>query len=122
MAETWTSPEVAADTSAWPEMKQEHSGPTGWTTEAIWPIMGVPYHMGCCDCNLVHDIEFGVLKRARGRDFGGFRPARCGSSAGPLIYTKRQQAALGPRAVQVTMRVRRNEIMTARERARKAAA
>lgn len=34
-----------------------HAGDDGWS-EWIDPIMTQPYRMACCDCNLVHEIEF----------------------------------------------------------------
>lgn len=100
------------------DFKQEHSGPTGWTERTIWPTMDQPYHMACCDCGLVHDIQFSVLRRARGRDFGGYRPAFSGRSRGRMIYPKRDKAVMPQRSVQVTMLVRRNEILSDRIRAK----
>lgn len=41
--------------------KQERTVNGRWTAE-IYPVMRhiQPYKMSCCDCGLVHDIEFGV--------------------------------------------------------------
>lgn len=37
----------------------EHAVDDGWSRH-IYPVMDKPYKMGCCDCGLVHDMEFGI--------------------------------------------------------------
>lgn len=43
-----------------PRIKTEHAVEDGWTR---W-VSPIPkgYRMACCDCGLVHDMEFEVLK------------------------------------------------------------
>jgi Fe2+ or Zn2+ uptake regulation protein len=43
-----------------PRMKKMHANRDGWS-EWAWPTMKL-YRMGCCDCGLVHDIEFKVVR------------------------------------------------------------
>lgn len=90
------------------------AGPTGWTEE-VWPTHTAPYLMACCDCGLVHDIVFGVVKVANPRDFGGYRPTRVrGGIARHPIYPAAEQR--DRHRLQVTMRVRRNQPETVRLR------
>lgn len=43
-----------------PRLKQEYSEADGWT-RWVQPKMD-GYKMGCCDCGLVHKMQFRVLK------------------------------------------------------------
>ncbi len=51
-------------------MKKVKSGPDGWS-DWQFPDM-VRYRMGCCDCGLVHDIKFEVVKVSRQFKDGSF--------------------------------------------------
>ncbi len=54
------------------KFKQEISKtPDGWTDD-IFPIMR-GYKMACCDCGLVHDIEFDVFEITKFNKDGSFR-------------------------------------------------
>jgi hypothetical protein len=46
-----------------PRFKQETAGENGWTDD-IFPIMR-GYKLACCDCGLVHDVEFDVYEVKR---------------------------------------------------------
>lgn len=57
-----------------PRMEQHYAGPGGWSKWTI-PVMK-QYRMACCDCGLVHDLDFRVLKvtsRKNSREFWGER-------------------------------------------------
>jgi hypothetical protein len=47
-----------------PRMKVEVEGDDGWT-RWVSPCLG-GYRMGCCDCHLVHDMQFKVVKVIKG--------------------------------------------------------
>jgi hypothetical protein len=47
-----------------PRMKVEVEGDDGWT-RWISPRPGI-YRMACCDCGLVHDMQFKVVKVIKG--------------------------------------------------------
>jgi len=47
-----------------PRMKVEVEGDDGWT-RWISPRPGI-YRMACCDCGLVHDIDFRAAKVVKG--------------------------------------------------------
>ncbi len=36
-------------------------------TEIVYPNQKVAYRFGCCDCGLVHDIKFDVVKVRRSK-------------------------------------------------------
>lgn len=38
---------------------QEHAVDGEWT-RPIYPVMDKYYKMGCCDCGLVHDMDFSI--------------------------------------------------------------
>lgn len=40
-------------------------GPDGWS-DWVHPLPG--YRMQCCDCNLIHDMEFSIVPRLPGDD------------------------------------------------------
>ena len=42
---------------------------TGWSE---WIIPKPDYKMACCDCGLIHDIEFRVVKQGRSKRNGTF--------------------------------------------------
>lgn len=44
-----------------PKIKQATTGWTNW----IKPVMA-GYRLGCCDCGLVHDVTFRVIRWGRG--------------------------------------------------------
>ena len=44
-------------------LKPEVEGPDGWTQWQYPLLKG--YRMGCCDCGLVHDLEFAVVEIER---------------------------------------------------------
>jgi hypothetical protein len=44
-------------------MRQEYAKKSGWT-RWIRPVMK-GYRMACCDCNLVHELDFRVTKKGR---------------------------------------------------------
>lgn len=51
---------------------KKYEGPPGEWTEWVAPTMK-KYRMGCCDCGLVHDMEFSIVRvtRRKGQDFDG---------------------------------------------------
>lgn len=79
--------------------KRMHSEPNGdgWT-EWVWPVMD-GYKMSCCDCGLVHDMQFGVLRKGKDRPDGTWE-------AEPLDGKK----------YRIEFRVRRNKRSTAQVR------
>jgi hypothetical protein len=40
--------------------KQEYAGEDGWSRNVAPKMKG--YKLGCCDCGLVHDVDFKVVK------------------------------------------------------------
>ena len=61
-----------------PRMYEPPAGEDGWTD---WQLPQRHYRLGCCDCGLVHDMEFRVVVVKRKRD-GTYRtvkinPASC---------------------------------------------
>ena len=45
-------------------VEYKHKG--GWS-DWIFPSPRKPYHMKCCDCGLVHDLEFQPIRAERKR-------------------------------------------------------
>lgn len=43
------------------KFKQHTAGDGGWS-EWVSPKLGTPYKMACCDCGLVHDLEFDAVE------------------------------------------------------------
>lgn len=43
-----------------PKIKEREDGWTDW----LMPVMA-NYHMGCCDCGLVHTMQFRVMRVAK---------------------------------------------------------
>ena len=41
--------------------KQHRAGDGGWS-KWVSPKPGSPYKMACCDCGLVHELEFNAVK------------------------------------------------------------
>jgi len=68
-----------------PRIKQEVATDGRWTAE-IYPVMRDvrPYRMACCDCGLVHDIEFWVHRWPDGSDRVAMRVARNNRSTGQV--------------------------------------
>ena len=86
-----------------PRMNQHRAiGDDGWS-EWVSPTMraGSPYRMACCDCGLVHDMEFRVYRNQR--------------SLGSGLWV------VGPRqsGMKVMFRARRNNRSTANLRRKK---
>jgi hypothetical protein len=51
-------------------MKKVKAGPDGWSD---WQFPEMKrYRMGCCDCGLVHDLQFEVVKVTRQYRDGSF--------------------------------------------------
>jgi hypothetical protein len=69
--------------------------PDGEFSEEIYPIMR-GYKLACCDCGLVHDIEYNVVKVSRRYKDGSF-----------------EVEVLDPKKYRVEFRVRRNARSTA---------
>lgn len=80
-----------------PRFRQETAGPDGWSRE-IYPNMS-GYRMGCCDCSLVHDVQFTVVEVTAIREDGTF-----------------DCEELDPERYRVMMRVRRNKRSTGQMR------
>jgi hypothetical protein len=74
-----------------------------WTNEDGWSDWFYPqmdkYEMACCDCCLVHDIEFQIVERTENKRSGEFMPK-----------------AVRGKKFQVGMRVARNNRATANAR------
>jgi hypothetical protein len=66
----------------------------GWSGE-ITPIMD-GYRLGCCDCGLVHEVEFRAVRKGRNLPDGSWR-----------------YKSLNKRGYRVVFRVRRDEKATA---------
>jgi len=47
-----------------PRYRKEHEVEGGWS-RWVQPVMHKPYRMACCDCGLVHDMEFSVLRKGK---------------------------------------------------------
>ena len=58
-----------------PKFKVMIEGRGGWC-EWIFPRVKKNYLMKCCDCGLVHEIQFRIVRRARGRLDVVFRARR----------------------------------------------
>jgi len=50
--------------------RQEIEGEDGWSRDIAPQMKG--YKMACCDCGLVHDIDFRVVKVAKTYEDGGW--------------------------------------------------
>lgn len=50
---------------------KKYEGPPGTWTEWIAPRMKL-YRMGCCDCGLVHDMQFKILRVTKRKSGGWF--------------------------------------------------
>ena len=83
-----------------PRMYEPPAGKNGWTD---WqrPVMR-GYRLGCCDCGLVHDIDFRVVKVVK-RHRNGIKEGE----------------VLSSRDYRVEFRVRRNERSTGQVRRHK---
>ncbi len=53
-----------------PRLKKHVAGEGGWS-DWDWPIM-TGYRMACCDCGLVHDMEFQAIKVTKSTTGGVF--------------------------------------------------
>jgi len=51
------------------KFKQVYSNDDGWSDWELPEMTG--YRLGCCSCNLVHDMEFSIV-RAKEMPCGGF--------------------------------------------------
>ena len=83
-----------------PRMYEPPAGKNGWTD---WqrPVMR-GYRLGCCDCGLVHNMDFRVVKIVK-RHHNGVKEGR----------------VLSSKDYQVEFRVRRNERSTGQVRRHK---
>lgn len=84
------------------KFKKHEAGDDGWS-EWVSPRPGKPYHMACCDCGLVHDLQFDVYEVHKQTRNGWW-------TGEPFLKPFR-----------VLFRARRNERQTAAIRARDAA-
>jgi len=50
------------------QIKEQDNGWSDWET----PIM-LKYRMACCDCNLVHDMDFGALRITKFNNDGSWQ-------------------------------------------------
>lgn len=73
------------------KLKQVKVNKDGWSRWEVPKMKG--YLMGCCDCGLVHEMEFKVLKRQKKTTRNGYWKAE---EMNPEIY-------------RVTMRAKRKE-------------
>lgn len=80
------------------KFKQHTAGKRGWSEWAS-PRLSKPYHMACCDCGLVHDLQFAVYEV--------HKQSRNGWWHGEPMLTP----------FRVLFRARRNERLTAQQRA-----
>ena len=80
-----------------PRMYEPAAGKDGWTDWQTPVMRG--YRLGCCDCGLVHDIDFRVVRIVRRR--------RNGVKEGEVLSSKDYQ---------IGFRVRRNERSTGQVR------
>lgn len=83
-----------------PRMYEPPAGKNGWTDWQRPMMRG--YRLGCCDCGLVHDIDFRVVKVVN-RHCNGIKEGE----------------VLSSRDYQVEFRVRRNERSTGQVRRHK---
>jgi hypothetical protein len=60
------------------KFKQEEEGEDGWS-EWVAPIMK-GYKIACCDCGLVHDMQFQAMKVTSGSPKGEHRVRRLPAS------------------------------------------
>jgi hypothetical protein len=74
--------------------RREVEGPDGWS-RWVTPVMS-GYKMGCCDCGLVHDLQFEVVEVLRYLPNGTFE----------------HEEALDPEKYRVLFRARRNNRST----------
>lgn len=85
-----------------PRFKQITTDESGWS-DWISPHPKQPYKMVCCDCGLVHDLEFKAVEQIEPKPNGWWK-------AKPIEF-----------AYRVLLRARRNEKATAAFRAKDAA-
>lgn len=64
------------------KLQVAEEGKDGWT-EWIQPVRK-GYKMGCCDCGLVHLLDFRLVKRKDGHGYIQFRASRLKERATPL--------------------------------------
>lgn len=69
--------------------RQETAGPDGWS-EWIRPLEG--YKLACCDCGLVHDVEF----RLADDNTLNFRMKRNNRSTAAIRRADAKRSALSP--------------------------
>jgi len=81
-------------------VKQHVAGPDGWS-KWISPVMN-GYRMGCCDCGLVHTVDFEVVRFSKTKINGKWRTT-----------------TITDPDIQVIFRVRRNNRSTAAMRRKK---
>lgn len=81
-------------------MKQHHANEDGWSDWET-PVMD-GFRMACCDCGLVHDVDFLVLEVTKKNDDGSWESV-------PLDKDK----------YRVSLRMRRNNRSTGQMRRRK---
>lgn len=82
--------------------KRHEAGEGGWS-EWVSPTPKRPYKMACCDCGLVHDLEFQAVEIVKTKRGGWWE-----SEPLKVVY-------------RVLFRARRNERETSKLRARAAA-
>ena len=63
------------------KFKQHYAGKGGWS-EWVYPNRRL-YKMACCDCGLVHDMQFKLLPRGLGKAIV-FRARRNNKSTGQM--------------------------------------
>lgn len=80
-----------------PRIKQEHDIGDGWS-RWVQPVMS-NYRMACCDCGLVHTMEFRALRKRKDQPDGSWTAD-----------------SLDPDRYRVEFRVRRNPRSTAQVR------
>jgi hypothetical protein len=74
--------------------RQEIENETGWT-EDIYPLMR-GYKMACCDCGLVHDMQFDVVEISKFNKNGTFNAhVRKGKKWRVLMRARRNKRATG---------------------------
>lgn len=83
-------------------LRKEWETTTRGFSRWVNPILN-GYMMGCCDCGLVHEMEFRAFKRGKVRKDGSYK-----------------LTVLRPSEYGVRLRARRAEVYTKRERAKKA--
>ena len=80
------------------KFKQETTKKTGGFTKWIRPVMN-GYHMSCCDCGLVHTINFRAIQILKRYKNGSYK-----------------YKDLNKKDYQVEMKIRRNEKLTRQQR------